>query len=702
MDAISLFSGAGGDTLGLELAGLRVVAFSENNKDCIATHKARFPESRWLGESVKGDISKIPDTEFEPYTGKIHVVFAGFPCFTEGTLVLTNSGYKAIENVSLDDKLLTHTNTFQSIVNLQRKVYTGNLFDIKIKYHSQPIQCTEEHPFYVRTKVRTWNNALRKYDTHFKNAEWKHAKDLTLNDYFGMTVNTNEIVPSFQYEKIINKSKTVVETIKLKSEDEWFMLGYFVGDGWIEEGTKSDGRLKYTIRFAINNRDEEYIGGRLRNVLPITDKKVNTGKCKKFGCQSQKWYAILKQFGKYAHGKKIPEWVQDAPKHLVQEFINGYMAADGNIHQNKSHRITTVSYDLALGLQRLYLKLGHIFGINKTVRPKTCVIEGRTVNQRDTYTVHGHIQENKRYTSFIDGNYVWFAPSSIKNSPVENLPVYNFEVETDNSYIVENTIVHNCQGFSNAGKKDVADPRNKMFHQFLRVVRIVKPTWVIGENVAGLLTKKTDDGESKVVDVITQHFTEIGYPLKYQVYDMTTLGVPQSRKRLLMIGNCKGIKFEMPTFKEAKKGLTQIIQPTLENAVECTLDPPENCYVKIPEKEQLSGTPHPYLVKKLGENLISFKKRDSPIHSEVLDLTKPCKTVICAYTFQPRHYVCLKKPSGKVFVRCLTPRELGQIQGFPPDYPFQGSRDSKIKQIGNAVPPTCIQKVVQSTILPHD
>jgi hypothetical protein len=45
-------------------------------------------------------------------------------------------------------------------------------------------------------------------------------------------------------------------------------------------------------------------------------------------------------------------------------------------------QITNVSYGLAYGLQRLYLKLGHIFGITKTIRPKTTVIEGRIVNQQ--------------------------------------------------------------------------------------------------------------------------------------------------------------------------------------------------------------------------------------------------------------------------------------------------------------------------------
>lgn len=63
---LSLFSGAGGDTLGMEAAGIQVVAFSENNAKCVDTHRRVFPQSKWLGESVKGDISKIPDSEFEP------------------------------------------------------------------------------------------------------------------------------------------------------------------------------------------------------------------------------------------------------------------------------------------------------------------------------------------------------------------------------------------------------------------------------------------------------------------------------------------------------------------------------------------------------------------------------------------------------------------------------------------------------------
>ena len=255
-----------------------------------------------------------------------------------------------------------------------------------------------------------------------------------------------------------------------------------------------------------------------------------------------------------------------------------------------------------------------------------------------------------------------------------------------------------CQGFSNAGKKNVNDPRNRMFQQFLRVVRIVQPEWIFGENVAGLLTKKTDDGENSVIDAIKECFAEIGYPIHYKVYDMTTVGVPQARKRIAIIGNRLGIPVEMPTFDEPKVGLRHIAEATMEGAMETTMELPPECCVSVPEDAEPTGTPHPFMVLKHTENLISFRKRDSPIHSEVLDLRNPCKTLICAYTFQPRLYVGLAKPSGKKYIRCLTVREAAQVQGFPADHPFQGSHDDQIKQVGNAVPARWVTRMIQTLL----
>ena len=461
---IDLFCGIGSFHYSFKKLGWECVMSCDIDKAAKETYKNNY------GITPLGDITEIEPKNITNYD----ILCAGFPCFVAGTKTLTNNGYKNIENVVITDRLLTHNGKFQNILNLQKKIYNGYLFDIKIKYHPELITTTEEHPFYVREK---------KENNIFGNAIWKKAYELTMNDYFGMIINNNEIIPEFTFEKTINQFKTEKQHIKLDKLDYWFVMGYLVGDGWIDETTKDDGGCMYKIRFAINNKDKdkEEVFERINKVIPITDKKCVSGdKCKKIECSNIIWYNILKQFGKYAHGKIIPEWVQDAPKEFIQEFINGYMKADSCIDNNNIIQITTVSSNLAYGLQRLYLKLGHIFSINKCICPKTTIIEDITVNQKDTYCIREVLQREQKISSFIEDNYVWFSPFEITKRDIIEIPVYNFEVENDNSYIVMNTIVHNCQPFSQCGQhKGFNDKRGTLFFNIMKFVDYHKPKVII-------------------------------------------------------------------------------------------------------------------------------------------------------------------------------------------------------------------------------
>ena len=727
--AISLFSGMGGDTLGMKMAGFDVIAFNEFDKHAINSHKLNFPDSTLIcddsqkKEKDQTNIQLIPDAIFSAYKDEANLIFAGHPCFIAGTKVLTDNGYKNIEDVVLKDKLLTHTGKFQDTVNLQRKRYNGNIFHLNIKYHCEDIVCTEEHPFYVREKVKKWNPSTNKYDSLFMEPQWISAKELTMNDYFGMVINTNRITPEFSFNKQVNQYRKDTVSITLDKPEYWFMMGYFVGDGWIQDTVKTDGRCCHTIRFAINNNDEREIVDAINQVLPITDKLVPSGKCNKYGCSDFIWYNILKQFGKYAHGKRIPEWVQDAPIEFVKQFINGYKRADGCVKKNGSISFTTVSYNLAFGLQRLYLKLGHIFGIEKSIRPNTTTIEGRTVNQRNTYCVRGYDRQTlRKQSSFIEDGYVWYAPFKIDIEECENIPVYNFEVKHDNSYIVENTIVHNCQGFSNGGKKLPDDPRNTLFREFARSATLIKPEYIIGENVDGLLSRKTDTGEN-YIDVIVAEFEKIGYNVTYQVCHTVRYGIPQLRKRLVYVGIRKDLNktFVFPEplndGKTNLPNLKNIIKFSMEGAIKIEPDDfdmttiPDECIITDMNNDDEEDTAniHPYLrlkaktrdeeySGKVHHSLLSFAKRDSPIHCEIIDIRNPSKTIICTYDHQPRLFVPLKNKNG-YYIRCILPDELKQIQGFPADFKLYSSKKEQIKQIGNAVPPPLIQQIVEKILL---
>lgn len=267
-----------------------------------------------------------------------------------------------------------------------------------------------------------------------------------------------------------------------------------------------------------------------------------------------------------------------------------------------------------------------------------------------------------------------------------------------------------CQGFSRAGKKKASDPRNQMFRQFVRAVKNIKPPFFIGENVVGLTTMKSGPNESDplMLDIIKGAFEEIGYKLTHQVLEAVEFGVPQKRKRILLIGwdTSRITEFEATSFWAAvhtigSENKMPLLRSFVTNSMEGAHllkkeeipDGFDSIALPISQEAEPTGTPHPFVVLKSNEKLLSCTKRDSPIHSEVMNLSLPSKTIICTYDHQPRLLVGLRKPDGTSYVRTLLPDELKQIQGFPADYKILGNTKEKIVQIGNAVPPPMIEAV---------
>jgi thymidylate synthase len=328
-----------------------------------------------------------------------------------------------------------------------KKSYSGRMFKIRPWYSPFSIDCTPEHPFYSRkfiTKDRIKINGVEKRNYVFADEPgFTHAKDLIKGNYLlGMKIEEKEIIPEFMFNGVMKK---------LDNPNFWWMMGLFVGDGWLvyeKVGNYERNRIHFVIA---NHQIEEYLPI-LLNVIPsLTLKKKENGCCSYYSTNHEV-ANILKLFGKYAKYKKIPSFVHEAPKHLVEQFLNGYFAADGCNRvtiKNKSNRLTTISTDLAFSVQRLYYKLGYIGGlcISKREGEIKEFPNGKKCSISDAYSFEVYKEKQRRNYSFIENGYAWIAIRDIECEDVANLDVYNLSVINDNSYIVNNIAVHNCYGY---------------------------------------------------------------------------------------------------------------------------------------------------------------------------------------------------------------------------------------------------------------
>ena len=126
MNVIDLFAGAGGFSTGFENSKFFNIIFAiEHIKKFSETYKKNHKNTEVLCEDIRKikaeDVNKLINGK------KVDVIIGGPPCFIAGTKVLTNEGYKNIEDVEGHELLLTHTGKFQKILNLQRKIYKNGV-----------------------------------------------------------------------------------------------------------------------------------------------------------------------------------------------------------------------------------------------------------------------------------------------------------------------------------------------------------------------------------------------------------------------------------------------------------------------------------------------------------------------------------------------------------------------------------------------
>lgn len=514
----------------------KLVNFCEFDKYAIKSYCAIHN----VDESLNlGDITKVDETKLEPF----NMICGGSPCFVEGTLVLTQHGYKPIEEIKFGDYVLTHTNNYKKVlkpmINEATDIYKVDTMP------SESLYVTGEHLFYIRKRYKEWNNDRRMYDRKFSEPEWIEAKNLDRDCFVGTAINNNSIIPS------INNNLNEY----MNNNNFWYLIGRYFGDGWIR------------------NNNCIIICGNEQEISQVTN-MIDLLKIKRAVYKERtvcKTYIYLdnigiycEQFGRGAANKHLTSDILDLPKDKLKSFMEGYIAADGSYTQNH-YKITTVSRELAYGIGQCIAKVyNRPFSIYFIQRPKTCEIEGRIVNQRDQYQVTYKLDTNTQDKAFYEDGYVW-SPVNDVNKKEYNGLVYNLEVEDDNSYVVQNIIVHNCQDFSVAGKQkgsvwtckecgheynpltvhwskrdkcphcnseNIEKTRSSLLVEYLRVIRANDPNFGMYENVKNIVGKQFRDTTFKLFE---DELHEYGYNTYWKVLNAKDYGIPQNRERVYLI-----------------------------------------------------------------------------------------------------------------------------------------------------------------------
>lgn len=301
-----------------------------------------------------------------------------------------------------------------------------------------------------------------------------------------------------------------------------------------------------------------------------------------------------------------------------------------------------------------------------------------------------------------------------------------------------------CQAYSSLGraKDDNAmqdDPRNYLFESYVKVLNYYLPKFFVFENVTGLLTAKID-GEyilDKIVEALGEKY-KVNFDPKMCVLNSANYGVPQVRKRVIIIGVRKDIDIEPSEIYEGiqkthydpemgeKEGLKKYV--TVRDAIE-----------ELPKLQAGQGNteiPFNYcrnneFLESIGSESLTvlrdhvarnhndmdvarytvmarehwtfqemLEKREDLRHEKARvfgnsytvqwwDL--PSKTIIAHLYKDGNQFIHPDYKQGRTF----TVREAARIQSFPDDFVFEGPRTEQFKQIGNAVPPLFAEAIAK-------
>lgn len=277
-----------------------------------------------------------------------------------------------------------------------------------------------------------------------------------------------------------------------------------------------------------------------------------------------------------------------------------------------------------------------------------------------------------------------------------------------------------CQGFSESNRRTrtLENPRNHLYRQFFRYVESLEPHWFVLENVAGLKTL----ADGAVLEAIIERADELGYAAEWRELNAADFGVPQTRRRIFVVGNRVGVAIRFPipthgsketpyvTVRQAINDLPPLKVGANEGCLSYRDAGPSTSYQRlmrngdtcvdgnlVTNNSELiisrynhirQGQNWEAIPPELMDNYFDASRCHTGIYYR-LKWSEPSK-VIGNYRKN-----MLIHPSQN---RGLSVREAARLQSFPDSYKFVGSIGFQQQQVADAVPPLLAEAVARAVM----
>ncbi len=409
-------------------------------------------------------------------------------CFAPDMEVMTKYGNKPIADIKIGDEVLTHTGTFKPVVSLMKRPFKGLMDVYKSNLLTKNIWVTPEHPFYATQNKWVQSKYLTKLIFGKVNENKKQTVNIDLYEYVknikrnGTIANnvfcSEDIIYTVsEYSdkngNIITRGNEKIHRHIVVDEDFAYFIGRFIGDGSTFSVNKIYNVDGFNIIF---NNDELSSLNRVKTIIENSfGISININSSNEFrATYLRKNNPLVAEFlmttcGRYSETKKIPSFIWESSESVKKSFVSGLLDADGTI-TNSEYRLTLNNESLINDIHSLMLGMGlpsmkksvfnkdynknyyqisfsSLFGKELVENTSKTYLDNRIekfINKSHADKTKGHFTSNiLSLNNSIDGDILYTEQFEKELKQYDGF-VYNISVLEDESYVINNIIVHNC------------------------------------------------------------------------------------------------------------------------------------------------------------------------------------------------------------------------------------------------------------------